>query len=99
MRESRTPENEKFEKFFSIVRKEADRNDAVFFINCGEGNEVETDTMECEDLSGWLIPKSVADEFEPEFLADDVSEKWNDFYVFEFWEKSGDEILVRFEQF
>lgn len=60
MRESRTQESKEFEKFFNIVRSEADKQNSIFFCGCGEGRELFTNDMEGEDLMGWLIPKEKA---------------------------------------
>lgn len=96
-REVRGQENEKFEKFFSYVRNEADKRNCVFFVDCGEGRELFTDELDGEDLSGWLIPKVEADTFEKEFKTNDVSEKWNDFVCFAIWEQIGEKVEIEFK--
>ena len=99
MRELRTQEENNFIKFFEIVRAEAKKRDCVFFLDCGEGREIITDDMEGEDLSGWLIPENKADSFQKEFVAWDVSEKWNDNVVFAIWKKEKNGISITFERF
>lgn len=97
MRESRTQESEKFERFFAFVRKEAEKIGAVFFIDCGEGREHVTDKMEMEDLSGWLIPMEKVNDFEKEFYDNEVSGKWNSFVRFAIWSMNGDQLRIEFQ--
>lgn len=99
MREFRTQESKKFEKFFNIVRSEADKQNSIFFCDCGEGREFFTNDMEGEDLFGWLIPKEKADEFEIEWKTNKVTKRWNDFVRFAIWQKEGDLIFVVFKEF
>ena len=37
----RTQENSKFLSFWKIVQEEASKRDSVFFLDSGEGNEIE----------------------------------------------------------
>lgn len=97
MRELRTQEGRKFERFFSLVRDAADKAGCIFFVDCGEGRELFTDDMEGEDLSGWLIPKEQATVFEKEFRSRDVSEKWNDRVFFAIWSQKDNNIVINFE--
>lgn len=100
MRELRTEENEKFEHFFTFVRNAAAAQGAVFFVDCGEGRELLTDTLDGEDLSGWLIPQRDADRFQTEFDAGDVSGQWDDFMRIAVWSLlSKDEIQIKFNSF
>nr|DAP56891.1 MAG TPA: hypothetical protein [Caudoviricetes sp.] len=99
MRESRTQESKKFEKFFEIVREEAAALDSIFFIDCGEGRELVTEDLEMEDLSGWLIPRERADAFEEKFRKNEVSNRWDSFVRFAVWEQHGDMITIEFKEF
>jgi len=81
----RRPESYKFEKFFSIVQDAAAKKDCVFYLDAGDGRDFETDTLEGEDLMGWLIPKDKAAVFEEEWLTGDVSDDWSDYFVFAVW--------------
>ena len=99
MRELRTQESENFERFFKIVREAAEKEGCIFFVDCGEGRDIITDKLEGEDLSGWLIPKILADEFEIEWLKDDVSVKWNKHWRFAIWNDLNDTINVEFKEF
>lgn len=99
MRELRTQENEKFEKFFELIRKKANELGCIFFVDAGEGHELFLDDLEGEDLSGWLIPFRLADTFEIEWKRLDVDEKWNRFFTFAFWRYDNGEVTVFFQSF
>lgn len=53
-----------FQKFFSIVQRWADLENAVFFLDDEEGNEGIVDGIECMNFTGWLIPECKASIFE-----------------------------------
>ena len=99
MRELRTQEGRKFERFFSLVRDASDKVGCIFFVDCGEGRELFTEDMEGEDLSGWLIPKEKAAVFEKEFRSGDVSEEWNDRVFFATWSQKDNSIAINFESY
>ena len=81
----KTQESEKFEKFFNIVQNSAKKQNCVFFLYAGDGNEFETEKLEGEDLMGWLIPKDKSSEFENEWKNNTVSDDWTDFFVWALW--------------
>lgn len=89
----RRRENEKFEKFFSIVQDAAEKRNSVFFLDAGDGRDFETDSIEGEDLMGWLIPKEKASEFESIWKRNDVSDDWSVFFGFATWENRDDPII------
>lgn len=99
MRGLRKQEDSKFEKFFGIVQSAAKRKGCVFFLDCGEGRDLETEDLSGEDLSGWLIPEGKADKFEKEFLARNVREVWNEFIAFATWHSGPNGINISFQQF
>ena len=88
MRGLRTQDTSKFEKFFSIVQDAALKKDCVFFLDAGDGREFETDSLEGEDLMGWLIPKDKANDFEQEWEAWDVSDDWSEFFAWAIWDNA-----------
>lgn len=92
----RKQETSKFENFFAIVQNAAKKTDNVFFLDAGDGREFETDTLEGEDLMGWLVPKEKVSEFEREWDTGDVSDEWSDFYVWAKWENAHNPI-IKFE--
>lgn len=90
----------KFDSFMKIVQKEAAKSNKCFFINSGEGHDFETETMEGEDLFGWLIPIARKKEFiseksSPNFQAD----KWESFEIFAIWSEKDGSIFVEFKNF
>ena len=88
-----------FLKFWKIVQEEASKRNSVFFLDSGEGNEIETTNINAEDLSGWLVPKDRSSEFDILFKAFDnktISEKFDDFYMIASWHKKQDSISVSF---
>ncbi len=91
----RTQETNKFEKFFAIVQDAARKKNCVFFLDSGDGREFETDSLEGEDLMGWLIPSDKATEFTKEWETGDVSDEWSDFYVWATWENA-DHPIIKF---
>jgi hypothetical protein len=99
MLELRTEENEAFQRFFELVRRAAAEQDALFFVYCGEGRELFTDTLEGENLSGWLIPKALTAQFLPAFQQGTVSEAWDDFLRLAIWRQSSTGIQITFHSF
>lgn len=97
MKGLRTQETNKFQKYFSIVQEAAGKKDCVFFLDAGDGRDFETETLEGEDLMGWLIPKARVAEFEAEWEAGDVSDEWSEFYKWAIWDNP-DRPTVKFEQ-
>lgn len=92
----KTQESSKFCAFFERVQTEALNRGCVFFLDCGEGRDFKTELLDGEDLSGWLIPKQIAKEFEQEWVSDSISDRWSDFIVFEIWSFQGDELAIDF---
>lgn len=80
-----------FLNYFNKVQSEAAKQHGrVFFLETSEGNQQTSDTMECSDLSGWLIEEKDIKDFESGWRAgtSTVSERfWDDWCVAE-W--SGD---------
>ena len=54
---------EKADNFTVILHKAAENHGCVFVEDSGEGNELETETLLFEDISGWLIPFDIKNEF------------------------------------
>lgn len=96
MRGLRTQENEKFNRFFNIIQDEAAKTNSVFFLDCGEGNDIVTDNIEGEDLRGWLVPEKQADIFEPLFLKHKVGDEWLDNMCWAEWKMKNNKISISF---
>ena len=99
MRGLRTREESKFVSFFELVEEEANKNNAVFFLDCGEGNDFETVSYSGEDLRGWLIPKNRADAFETQWRTDDDLESWDDYITWALWHDNDSTITIEFKEY
>lgn len=100
MRGLRWPENERFERFFSVIQQAAQEKHAVFFVFAGEGHTFTTSNMEGEDLSGWLIPDEKATEFERQWQQNNslaALQEWVDYFVWAVWSFESGTLLVQFE--
>lgn len=93
----RTQETSKFEAFFSIVQEAAKKEGKVFFLEAGDGREIITETLEGEDLQGWLVPESIADDFAKEWEKDNIDDDWIDHFVFAVWKEQNNTIEIKFE--
>lgn len=99
MRGLKTQEGRKFERFFSLIQREAAKKDAVFFLECGEGHDFSTDRMEGEDLRGWLIPIEQADRFEKEWKAGSPGDEWAGRIAWATWSGSESSPTITIERF
>lgn len=95
-----TLETEKFKNFFALVQEEAKKQDAVFFLESGDGNDYECGDLDCADLFGWLIPKADADRFEAIWKKNphdiEALDAWYDESCFVRWEMTDGNIKLRF---
>lgn len=89
----------KFEKFLGLVQQSARRQGSTFFMDCGEGRNFENDELEGEDLSGWLIPLSDAEEFFKRFYAREGVDRWLDCMVFAVWHEKDGKIGIQFKSY
>lgn len=92
----RTQETSKFEKYFAIVQEAAKKKDCVFFLDAGDGRDFNTDTLEGEDLMGWLVPQDKVTEFVKEWENGNVSDDWSDFYKWAIWDNP-EKPTIKFE--
>ena len=93
----RTQENIKFMRFWEMIQNKASEMNCTFFLDCGEGNDYSDDTIECENLTGWLIPNEKRDEFEAVFLSNDsIDDKWAEFLSLVKWEHNNNSIRILF---
>ena len=99
----KTHESEKFNRFWAAIQDQAAREGCVFFGFAGEGRDFETDAMEGEDFSGWLIPVKEADAFEQNWLDNDpdlCEMDTNDGrFTFAVWVENGRSISIDFKDF
>lgn len=93
----KTQETKKIEKFIELIQNEAAKKEKVFFLDAGDGRDFETNDMEGEDLTGWLIPSSKVDEFKIVWEKDEADDDWIDFFTFVSWQKKDGRITVTFK--
>ena len=90
----------KFDSFMELVQKEARKKNSWFFISSGEGHDLITETVEGEDLFGWLIPLDRTTEFISEKSGNHFcEEKWERFEVFAIWKLENGIVSVHFQEF
>ena len=99
MRGLRTQEGNEFEKFFQLVQNEADKQGAVFFLECGEGNDFNADGIEGEDLRGWLIPEGQADKFERDWANGEPGDEWEDNIAWAQWSGKPEAPVITINQY
>lgn len=92
----RTQETNKFNAFFEIVQKKASEKNCVFFLDSGDGNEFENESMEGETLQGWLVPKTKAEEFGKVWLNNEEDDEWAEFFCWAEWSVKKGNIDVTF---
>lgn len=89
----------KFENFLGLVQDAARKEGKAFFLDCGEGRSFCLGDLEGEDLSGWLIPLSDAEEFFLRFHAKEGVDQWLDCMVFARWNETEGGIGIQFETY
>lgn len=92
--------DERFLAYFSIVQEAAADLGCAFFLFCGEDHDLITDEIDCQDLTGWLVPSDKVADFEPIWKADnwkDLTAEQVDFMVTAIWSGVPGEISVVFE--
>lgn len=92
----RTQETDKFEKFFEIVQKKAEKMNSVFFLETGDGNDFETETMEGENLQGWLVPIEKVNEFKEIWEQHKEDDRYVDFFCWVEWFSDKNNIDIKF---
>lgn len=93
-------QEEKFERFWTLIQEQAGKENSKFFMDCGEGREIETDEISGEDISGWLIPMSQVLEFEKEWRKEESKlDAWDDRLRIAEWNKSGAKITINFSRY
>jgi hypothetical protein len=95
----RTQESDKFNKFWLLIQEQAAKKGMVFFGDCGEGNDFETEDMEGENFCGWLIPQDKVKEFEPNWKDDNVADEWSDNMTWVEWKKEKGKVSIEFNNY
>jgi hypothetical protein len=91
------------DNYWDLIIKEAKWKGGEFFFYAEEGREMTLRDMECEDISGWLIPFSLTEEFRDELNekdADEIDPKWLKYFKKAVWDNSsGYSVTIKFEDF
>ena len=93
----KTNESIKFQRYFSLVQEAAKKINCIFFLEAGDGRDFVTNTLECEDLQGWLIPMELVNSFTPLWLSDSIPNSWSIFFGFAIWEIKDNNIYISFQ--
>ena len=91
----KTQESKRFERFFQKVQEAAGALNKIFFLECEDGHDKDTDDMEMCDLQGWLVAPERISSFVPIWNNNDVDDEWNDEFCFAVWDDS-DGLKIRF---
>ena len=94
----RTQESKKFERFWQLVQDRAQKDGYVFFGECGEGRDFETEEIEGEDFFGWLIPCALQNDFQKQWEQNRVNKRWNKFCRFAVWSETDTGIKISFRK-
>lgn len=97
MRGLKTQESGKFQNFFALIQEEANKQHAIFFADAGDGHDLVTQGMECEDMMGWLIPFTLSAVFERLWKEDKVDDRWSDYYTWAVWYIDEGTVKIKFE--
>ena len=73
--------------FLKIVQAEALKENKIFFLDAGDGRDINLPGISGEDLMGWLIPIDMADDFKNIGCQMNVNDDWSDYFMFAIWEK------------
>ena len=88
-----------FLDWFGVVQGIASEGGFVFFICDQEGHDAFVDGVYLAEISGWLVPESVADDFEAVWRERRLNserlfgDEWGRFFVFEDFDILGDGLV------
>ncbi|WP_102337697.1 hypothetical protein [Collinsella provencensis] len=93
--------DDRFLCYFSIVQEAASELGRVFFLYSGEGHDLITEEIDCENLSGWLVKQDDIEEFESLWAEMDwgsIPDRFALDMVVAEWSGTGpDDIMVSFD--
>lgn len=90
---------QKCDNFTAILHEAAAALSCLFYEYSGEDNWNETDTLFCENVSGWLVPLDKANAFAKTNEEDRWENQWSDFFVFAEWRQEGSDIKIDFKKY
>jgi len=88
---------QKRDNFGKLLNEAAAAQELMFFVDSGEGHEMETDTALYEHVSGWLVTPEEQDEFAK--VKGRPARKWDEYYVFAEWRLDGDDVKIDFNRY
>lgn len=92
--------NEKEQAFWNLIQQSAKKEQAVFFMDVGEGHDINTEQYEGENFSGWLIPEKQAPNFRRDWEQNkENDDKWDSFYRFAEWKEMQGKIEIEFSEY
>ena len=91
--------DQKSDNFTKILNKAAADHMCVFYEESGEGHDMVTDTLYCEDVSGWLVPLDMADELLAVNKKHRRGIEWSEFFCFAEWRQEGSDIKINFKKY
>lgn len=93
-------ENKKFNRFWDLIQEAAAKENAKFFMDAGEGNELITEEFEGENFSGWLVPTNIAKSFEHDWKMKNAhKDVWDEFYCYAEWKEEKELIKIEFNRY
>lgn len=99
MKGLRTKEDKKFIKFFDLVQKKAREVNSVFFLDSGECKDIEFEDLIIDEISGWLIPINISDEFEKEFVSKGNLDRFEKWYTWCIPAIENENLIIEFKNF
>ncbi|MCL2016003.1 MAG: hypothetical protein FWG68_07120 [Defluviitaleaceae bacterium] len=91
--------DQKSDNYIAIINRLAEKQGCFFEIECGEGHDLETETIYYEDLSGWLVPLAYKEEFTKLTRAEQLSNKWDKYFCCAEWKQNGERIDIDFVKY
>jgi hypothetical protein len=92
--------NEKEQAFWDFIQEFAKLQNAAFYMDCGEGHDINTDQYEGEDYSGWLIPQDQEEIFREYWEnGTEDDDRWDEFYCFAEWSENEGQIKIEFKKY
>lgn len=97
LRTQRDNDDKEFCRFFEVVQQAASEQGCVFFLDTAECRMGTIGDIDCEELSGWLVPNEKVDDFKKVWEAwGDVDGDFNDLFCFTEWSDNNGAVRIEF---
>lgn len=97
IRTQRDSNDGEFCRFFEIVQRSASEIGCVFFLDTAEGRDGRVGNINCEELSGWLVPVDEVDDFVGVWESwGDVDNVFSGFFCFAEWSDDNGNVHIEF---